>query len=149
METSSSYHLPDEEAADIFYLLVTTARILKLEFEKRLAALDLPIPISGPRLRLLMEVWKAERIRMNELAARLELKPRTITDFINALEQSGLIQRAVDPTDRRATIISLTEMAKPHVRTIRSVSAEISENLMEKLSIEQRRQMKDMLLTLV
>ncbi|GMK41216.1 MarR family transcriptional regulator [Paenibacillus sp. CCS19] len=145
----SPHHQPDEEAADIFYLFVTTARILKFEFEKRLAALNLPIPISGPRLRLLMEVWKAEQIRMNELAATLDLKPRTITDFIKALEQSGLIQRTVDPTDRRAAIISLTDMAKPHIRTIRSVSAEISEKLMEKLSSEQRRQMKDMLLTLV
>ncbi|PWW08700.1 MarR family transcriptional regulator [Paenibacillus cellulosilyticus] len=146
---ASTYNQPDEESADIFYLLVTTARILKFEFEKQLAALNLPIPISGPRLRLMMEVWKAERIRMNELAAKLELKPRTITDFVNALERNGLIQRSIDPTDRRATILSLTDMAKPHIKTIRSVSAEIAEKLMEKLSAEQRGQLKDLLVTLV
>lgn len=145
----SSYDYPDEEAADTFYLLITSSRILKFEFDKRLASLDLPIPLSGARLRLLMEVWKAEHIRMNELAAVMDLKPRTITDFVNALEENGLIQRTVDPTDRRATILSLTDMAKPHIRMIRSISAEISEKLMAKLTVEQRRQLREMLHVLV
>lgn len=139
----------DDEAADTFYLLITTSRILKFEFDKRLASLDLPIPLSGARLRLLMEVWKAERMRMNELAAVMDLKPRTITDFVNALEEDGLIQRTGDPTDRRATILSLTDKAKPHIRTIRSISAEISEKLMEKLTVEQRQQLREMLHSLV
>lgn len=86
---------------------------------------------------------------MNELAAVMDLKPRTITDFVNALEENGLIQRTVDPTDRRATILSLTDKAKPHIRTIRSISAEISEKLMAKLTVEQRRQMREMLHVLV
>ncbi|WP_239004683.1 MarR family winged helix-turn-helix transcriptional regulator [Paenibacillus tepidiphilus] len=145
----SPHDYPDEEAADTFYLLITTSRILKFEFDKRLASLDLPIPLSGARLRLLMEVWKAEHIRMNELAAVMDLKPRTITDFVNALEEKGLILRTVDPADRRATILSLTDHAKPHIRTIRSISAEISEKLMEKLTVEQRRQLRDMLHVLV
>ncbi|MBB3111015.1 DNA-binding MarR family transcriptional regulator [Paenibacillus phyllosphaerae] len=65
------------------------------------------------------------------------------------MEQNGLLQRTIDPKDRRATILTLTDKAKPHIRTIRAVTAEISEKLMGKLTIEQRRQLKVMLHALV
>ncbi|WP_223836608.1 MarR family transcriptional regulator [Paenibacillus oceani] len=41
---------------------------------------------------------------MNELAAELGIKARTVTDFVDALEIDNLLVRVPDPTDHRATL---------------------------------------------
>lgn len=44
-----------------------------------------------------------------ELAERLGRTPRHVTTLVDALEAAGLVARAPHPTDRRATMVSLTE----------------------------------------
>ena len=53
-------------------------------------------------------VARHERIRPGELAGQLRVAPRSVTDVIDALEQRGLAERTPDPTDRRATVVTLT-----------------------------------------
>ena len=44
-----------------------------------------------------------------ELAERLGLTPSTVTSLLDRLEAAGFAQRTAHPTDRRKTVISLTE----------------------------------------
>jgi DNA-binding MarR family transcriptional regulator len=46
---------------------------------------------------------------MRALADELGLTPRNITDAVDALENEGLVRRAAHPTDRRATLVELTD----------------------------------------
>ena len=44
-----------------------------------------------------------------ELAGRLGLTPSTVTSLLDRLEAAGFAERTAHPTDRRKTVISLTE----------------------------------------
>ena len=127
-------------AIDIIHILMQSSNYVQREFQSQLSALDTPYHLTGPRLRVLSTVSENGPIRMNALAAKLGVKARTVTDFVDALEQDKLLIRIPDPTDRRATLIQLTERAlqygkgarvprqgrrryftKPHIRTARTV----------------------------
>lgn len=47
--------------------------------------------------------------RLSALAAAFGLDPSTITRQVQSLEQAGLVVREVDPSDRRASLLSLSE----------------------------------------
>jgi DNA-binding MarR family transcriptional regulator len=44
-----------------------------------------------------------------ELSQALKCTPRNVTGLVDALEAGGFVARSTHPTDRRATIVSLTE----------------------------------------
>jgi DNA-binding MarR family transcriptional regulator len=50
--------------------------------------------------------------RLGALAASFGLDPSTITRQVQALEEIGLASRHTDPTDRRASILDLTESGR-------------------------------------
>lgn len=47
--------------------------------------------------------------RLGAVASSFGLDPSTITRQVQALEEMGLAQRATDPTDRRASILDLSD----------------------------------------
>lgn len=47
--------------------------------------------------------------RLSALALVFGLDPSTITRQVQSLEQAGLVVREVDPSDRRASLLSLSE----------------------------------------
>ena len=48
-------------------------------------------------------------LRLKELAERLRIAPRSATEVVDQLAVKGLVARAAHPTDRRATLLSLTD----------------------------------------
>ncbi len=54
-------------------------------------------------------VEKEEGIRISDIAANLKIAPPTVTQFINGLEKTGWVERRMDPNDRRAVLVYLTE----------------------------------------
>ena len=77
-------------------------------------------------------------IRSSELAALLHIAPRSATEVIDALEAKGLVDRSPDPTDRRATLISLTPRGTRLMDEVRRARGLESEKLFERLSRTDR-----------
>ncbi len=50
-----------------------------------------------------------DELRLTDLARRLRIAPRSVTEVVDALCEKGLVARRPSPTDRRATIVTLTE----------------------------------------
>lgn len=134
---------------DLIHVLVRSTHYIQREFQSQLSALNTPFQLSGPRLHLLSVVAEAGKIRMNELAARLGVKARTVTDFVDALEHDKLLVRTPDPADRRATLIQLTELAQSNIDQVLAFQSKIAVDLLGNLSIEQRKQFYDLLLLLI
>jgi DNA-binding MarR family transcriptional regulator len=70
--------------------------------------------LSFPSFKLLRALAGADR-GMREVSDILRLSPRTITDMIDTLEARGLVARQAHPTDRRVTLLHLTEAGARHL----------------------------------
>ena len=69
---------------------------------------------AGPslaRLRVLNTLHCEGPMKMADLADALEVTPRNITALVDGLEGEGLVQRSAHPTDRRVTLVELTDKA--------------------------------------
>ena len=72
-------------------------------------------------------------MRSSELAHHLHIAPRSATEVVDALEAKGLVQRSPDPTDRRATLVSLTARGIALMDEVRRARGLESERLFERL----------------
>lgn len=135
-------------AGQVMEKLFTTTHRLHLQFETKLAAYGLPAFITGPRLRFLVTVAEAGTIRMGDMAVKCGIAPRTVTQFVDALEQERMLVRLPDPDDRRATLLQLTDSAVPLIDRARSAMKETADHVLAPLTAEQRSQLYALLLQL-
>lgn len=67
--------------------------------------------IGFARGRVLWALRESGPMLMRALSQALGISPRTVTGLVDALEADGWVTRSPHPTDRRATVISLTPAA--------------------------------------
>ena len=125
--------------------LIATSHRLRRVLNTRLSRQPGVIGLSGPRLRLLLAVEEAGQMRMGDLAEDLGVTARTITALVDALEKEGLLVRLPDATDRRATLLALTEKAQTQFAQVRRIQMDLGEELVASLTLEQRRQLLNLL----
>lgn len=68
--------------------------------------------ISPQRLRILTSLYERGPRIMSDLKKELGVTATNVTALIDALEADGLVVRKEHPTDRRATLIELSEQTK-------------------------------------
>lgn len=85
-------------------LVMEVARGLR----RRFAATLEPWGVTPHESRALRVIGNHEPTRLGVVAQHLRIAPRSVTDVVDALEARGFVAREADPTDRRATQVSLT-----------------------------------------
>ena len=86
--------------------MLHAALLLKAEVEDRLhAATGMLLADNEALLNL---AHADSPMRMSDIAERLVLSRGGTTKVIDRLEESGLVGRATDPTDRRALVVQIT-----------------------------------------
>jgi DNA-binding MarR family transcriptional regulator len=85
-------------------LLMAVARQLRRRFMVALEEYD----VTPSQARALRTVAEEPGVRLSVLAERLRIAPRSATEVVDALESRGLVVRAPDPADRRATRVTAT-----------------------------------------
>ena len=100
---------PDDQTSDVIAqlaeLLACTSWRLRRASRRELEPLGLTFG-QARALRLLARA--GEPVRIGELAARLEVVPRSATTMVDALEIAGLAGRQAAPDDRRSVLVGLT-----------------------------------------
>ncbi|WP_068317703.1 MarR family winged helix-turn-helix transcriptional regulator [Janibacter anophelis] len=102
-----------QDREDLGEQLLRVARGLRRAWMVDLSDHDLS-PHEMRALRVAAERDAAPRLR--DLAEALRIAPRSVTDVVDALEAKGYVTRQPDPTDRRASIVVVTEAGRA-VRT--------------------------------
>jgi DNA-binding MarR family transcriptional regulator len=74
---------------------------------------------------LLVPLFEQDGLRMGELASRARLSKQTMTTMVRLLEREGLVRRSPDPTDGRATLVSLTPRARSFEPVVEQVLGEL------------------------
>jgi DNA-binding MarR family transcriptional regulator len=119
-------------------LLQRLTRRLRRAQMSQLAPLGLT-PAQERALRLITQ--SEEPLRMAELAHRLRIVPRSVTTVIDSLEQAGLVRRAIDPANRRAILLHLTDNGMAVREEMREARRKTSEDLFAPLSAGERDQL--------
>jgi len=88
-----------------------------------------------PRFDLMAQLERAPKgLKMGELSRRMMVTGGNVTGITDMLEEEGLVERAADPSDRRAWRVRLTpagrrafaSMAQEHERWIVAIFAPLS-----------------------
>ena len=107
-------------------------RLLEISelFQKDMARAFEGTPLTAARVRVLWDLQHEGPSTQHALATRLDVSPRNITGLVDALEAGGYVERSPHPTDRRATIVSLTASARRMMRQMQREHAELSAELL-------------------
>jgi DNA-binding MarR family transcriptional regulator len=95
--------------------------------------------ITHARMRLLGALYFGGSRIMSALSEDLGVTRRNVTALVDALQKEGLVRRSPHPTDRRATVIELTEEGKQKARSTHENYHGLVSELFETLPEEDRR----------
>lgn len=84
-------------------------------------------------------------IRVSEISKLLHVTSPTITQLLKGLEANGLVERRIDPHDRRAVSILLTEKGEAITQKAMDDMSAIFQGLIEYLGEEQSNQLVELL----
>jgi DNA-binding MarR family transcriptional regulator len=107
-----------------------------------------PWEISPSHSRALIMLLRHEKLRLSELSERLHIAARSATEVVDGLAERGLAERRPDPTDRRATLVVLTDQGKQAAAAIQRARTDEAERFFGALSETDRRHLARILRTL-
>ena len=133
-----AYEDPNQ-LADLFQRLMRRLRRAQAE---RLA----PLGLTPAQERALRTITRSEEpLRMTELADQLGIVPRSVTAVVDALEQAGLVRREIDPHNRRAIRLYLTDRGLAVRDDMREARRRAAEDLFAPLTAGDREALGELL----
>jgi DNA-binding MarR family transcriptional regulator len=134
----------DVEPVQLADLLHGLTKRLRRAQADGLAPLGLT-PAQGRALRMIARSEDEEPLRMTELADRLGIVPRSVTTVVDALEEAGLVRREIDPRNRRAILLRLTDRGAAVRDDLREARRRAAEDLFAPLSADDRKTLAGLL----
>jgi DNA-binding MarR family transcriptional regulator len=122
----------------LLMILFKTTHYIHSQFESNLSAQGVPSYLTGPRMRFLQYISEAGKIRMSDLAAKIGIKKRTVTQFVDALEKENILVRIPDPNDRRATLVQITDTSIPLIKKTEDAMILAAEKVLDSFPSESR-----------
>jgi DNA-binding MarR family transcriptional regulator len=110
----------DHRALRLWLRLLTCSQLIEHHVRSRLRS---RFGITLPRFDLMSQLERHPKgLKMNELSRRMMVTGGNVTGIVDQLVKEGLVQRVVEPADRRAFRVRLTragekafaEMARAH-----------------------------------
>ena len=89
------------------YLISQIHQVSGRVFSKKLK--EYQIDINHAQGKIIFALWKSDQIPITELARETALSKSTLTTMLERLEKSGHLIRKQSETDKRITIICLTQ----------------------------------------
>ena len=105
--------------------------------------------LTYPRLRVLEELHCRGPAKLKALADLVGMTARNITALADALEADGLVQRVDHPTDRRITLLELTDNGAAEADQALSPRLARMGQLFDRLTPDQRAELERTLRTLI
>ncbi|MFD9896249.1 MarR family winged helix-turn-helix transcriptional regulator [Amycolatopsis sp. NPDC059027] len=101
-------------------------------------------PTAQVQLLLVVDML-GDRPRMGEVRERLGVTGRAITSAVDALERDGLLRREPDPTDRRASLLAITESGRERLKEIERIQGAHANETFSVLDAAERRTLLELL----
>ena len=98
------------------------------------------IEISGGQGRILFVLWKTDNLTISEISRRTSLAKNSVSIVVNGMVNKGILERTINPDNRRETIISLTKYAKSLQEKYEAVSQQMNTLFYQGFSEEEQQQ---------
>jgi DNA-binding MarR family transcriptional regulator len=100
------------EAAEIARLL----RAVRKQVEQPQNAATRGAGLTMPQVSTLSVLFDRGPVSLKDLSHELGLSHSTVSGIVDRLERHGLARRSVDPTDRRVSLIEVTDQVDAYAR---------------------------------
>jgi MarR family transcriptional regulator for hemolysin len=112
---------------EIAILLSDVARLLRTCADQRAGS----IGMTRAQWAVLVRLERAEGLKQTELADMLDLQPISLTRLVDRLCDNGLIERRLDPRDRRAKRLFLTPAARPLIERLHVIGEDLMADVLD------------------
>ena len=109
------------------YVLKDTAKLYVQRFEERAGELGLTLP----QCKALVYLSRSEGMSQVELAGSCEIDPMSMVRILDRMESDGWVERRADPTDRRATLVSLTPSGEAAAHSVYALGDRMISEVLE------------------
>ncbi len=128
------------DASDVERLTRGLTRLMWVD-SKRLAQILAGYDLTIPQFYTLAAISRhGQSCRMGDLAHQLFQSSATMTGIVTRLEADGLVERVMDPDDRRAVQVRVTERAKKMLDEVLAARRERMAQTLDRLSADDRRE---------
>lgn len=103
------------------------------------------IEISGGQGRILFILWKNDNLTVSQISEKTSLAVNTVSVVINGMVNKGIVERNINPHNRRQVIISLTEYAKSLQAEYETVSQQMNALFYQGFSEKEQQQFESYL----
>jgi len=108
-----------------------------------------PLGLTFAQARVLRVVAGGDSpLRMAEIAAQLDVVPRSATSMVDTLEQAQLVTRVADSEDRRSVLVELTDTGRDVLARLDKARATTAEDIFGPLSAKEREDLSRLLAAL-
>ena len=121
----------------IFFLIVKAEQAIASFFRQELVKSGLKVTPGQTGVLYLLE--KSDKMTMSELSLSLEMDNSAVTRIVDRLEKAGFVKRELNPDDRRAFYVMITDQGIDEIKKTKStvrgmnkkIEAEFSEEELE------------------
>jgi DNA-binding MarR family transcriptional regulator len=101
-----------------------------------------------PAHMMIFQHLRPEGSRIGELAERALLTNQSVGYLVDYLERQGYVERRADPTNRRASLVCLTDRGWHEMAACAGILDELDAELAERLGAQRLEQLHDLLVEL-
>jgi MarR family transcriptional regulator, transcriptional regulator for hemolysin len=120
---------------EIAFLLADVARLLGTATDQKAGELG----TTRARWAVLVRIERHQGLSQNELASLLDIQPITLARLLDKLCDEGLVERRLDPSDRRIRRLHLTDRAYPVIEMLSVLGAGILDEAFRGLDADRQR----------
>lgn len=101
-------------------------------------------PLSRERLLVIINKYP-DGVRQKTVADEVGINQSSTSELINKLESDGYLERKVDPADKRATLLYLTEKGTARACEVEDAREERFKDIFDVLNEEEKQALSDLL----
>ncbi len=142
-EQSLSLEFQDWSRPTLGFLVHDVARLMRKQLERHVHLAK--VGLTRAQWQVLAYVARSEGISQVTLARLLNIKPATLVYLIDRLEAAGLVERRVDPRDRRQRNLFMTRRAWSELARMGRLTTEVWEQALAGMDEAEREHLIAML----
>jgi DNA-binding MarR family transcriptional regulator len=127
-----------------WYLLARTGSLAHHHWAAMIADFD----VSPSQYKVLMTLGEIGPIGQQDLAELIGVDPRNAGPIVESLVERGLIEREVDPADRRRRMLGLTWTGRGVCGDLAAVGAELESDILRPLPLADQARLRQMMLAI-